>query len=210
MHAAVLGAGTASDRRPRQRVTCDGGGEQRAYRPAQRMARSLSWAVERIQPALYLFLRRAFVHAQTQWTGTKNVEAALEPGGDLERYVELWKTVTTPRLRPDSWSTYVSGNFLFFTVVLVDLLRLVKVIFQDLHKSIALPTRHRSHYRFLTRLLDDFFDIPPQSLLGGEQPARLRRTASPKERWQQACRARNQVWILRRVTKKSDCIWLMH
>jgi len=105
--------------------------------------------------------------------------------------------VTSPRLRPDAWGTYVQGSFLFFTVILIDLLRLLKVIFRDLHKSVSLPTRHRSQYRFLTRLLDDFFDVPPvttlytaasSSFLAKQPPRR-----SPKERWQQACRARNQV-----------------
>ena len=51
-------------------------------------------------------------------------------------------------------------------------------------------------WRETTNLLDDFFDIPPPETLRRLQGWELRGRSmirSPKERWQQACRARNQV-----------------
>ena len=143
---------------------------------------ALAWPLATMMPSLYRFLRAAFMHSITQSAG-KDVLDALKYGGELDRYLRLWRRITNPKIHGhDSWCFYIHRSFLFFTVVLIDVIRALTASYRVMYRSVD-PRRERPHH-VISSILNELLDrsehsfnhflfhpsIPPSLQLSIQQP----------------------------------------
>eukprot|EP00960_Hanusia_phi_P012402 362481-Hanusia_phi.AAC.1 len=70
-------------------------------------------------------------------------------------YIGLWMSITSPRMNSEDDELYIHGNLLFFSVVLVDVMRVVKAAF---FKPRNLNEQQQFKPALLLDMLDRFLD----------------------------------------------------
>jgi hypothetical protein len=89
---------------------------------------------------VYSFLRWALAEFCIEWKA-QHTEREKEDLEDFKVYVDIWRHITCPHFWEDEAvddrykETYVLNNFPFFTIIQIDILRAIRIIFHDLASS---------------------------------------------------------------------------